>query len=165
MSELDELAQMVVSRASGLALYARQWLDAASAEDVVQEALTALLSQRCMPDDPIAWMYRAVRNAAIDHARSASRRKRREQSVAAARREWFEVRADSLIDAQIAERALRGLGADDRQIVVLRLWNDLNFSRIAEVVGLSVSTVHKRYVSALAELRKQLEKPCKNKTD
>jgi hypothetical protein len=32
MSELDELAQMVASRASGLALYARQWLDAASAE-------------------------------------------------------------------------------------------------------------------------------------
>ena len=165
MSELDELAQMVVSRASGLALYARQWLDATSAEDVVQEALTALLSQRRTPDDPIAWMYRAVRNAAIDHARSASRRRRREQSVAATRDEWFEARADSLIDARAAERALRGLTADDRQIVVLRLWNDLNFSQIAEVVQLSVSTVHKRYVSALAGLRKQLEKPCKSKMD
>src|SRR5688572_32641492 len=95
-SDLDRLARMVAERASALALYARQWLDAASAEDVVQEALSALLSERRAPDDPIAWMYRAVRNAAIDQARSSSRRRRREQTVAATRRDWFVAHPDSL---------------------------------------------------------------------
>src|SRR5438128_181518 len=100
MNDLDRLAQLVTERSSALALYARQWLNAASAEDVVQEALTALLCESRAPDDPIAWMYRAVRNAAIDQARSSSRRRRREQVVATARREWFDSKADSLIDGK-----------------------------------------------------------------
>jgi RNA polymerase sigma-70 factor (ECF subfamily) len=164
-SDLDRLARVVAERASALALYARQWLDAASAEDVVQEALSALLSQRRAPDDPIAWMYRAVRNAAIDQARSSSRRRRREQTVAATRGDWFVSHPDSLIDAQIAEQALRRLPDDDRQIVVLRIWGELGFAQIADIVQMSVTTVHKRYGTALRQLRSALEKPCKSKTD
>src|SRR5271170_4060168 len=124
MGDLECLTRMVLQRQAALTLYARQWLDAASAEDAVQEALTALLTQRQTPDDPIAWMFRAVRNAAIDSARSASRRKRREQSVATTRREWFDAQPESRIDAQIAEKALRRLPAEHRQIVVLRIWGE-----------------------------------------
>jgi RNA polymerase sigma factor (sigma-70 family) len=165
MGDLNRLTQSVLHRQPAMALYARQWLDAASAEDAVQEALTALLMQRHTPDDPIAWMFRAVRNAAIDSARSLSRRRRREQAVASARCEWFEARPDSAIDAEIAELALRELPAEHRQIVVLRIWGELNFTQIAGIVGLGVSTVHERYSSALEQMRNILEKPCKNPTD
>jgi len=165
MSDLNRLAQIVVERSAGLVLYARQWLDAASAEDVVQEALAALLMERREPDNPIAWMYRAVHNSAIDYARSASRRRRREQNVAMMRREWFESTADSALDAQVAEAALRRLPVEHRQVVVLRIWGELGFAQIAEIVQLSVPTVHERYVSALAQMRSALEKPCKSKTD
>ena len=71
MGEHDRLAQLVMQRLAALTLFARQWLDAASAEDVVQETLTTLLMQRKSPDDPVAWMFRAVRNAAIDHCRTS----------------------------------------------------------------------------------------------
>ena len=165
MIDLDRLTQTVMERAPRLTLYARQWLDAASAEDVVQEALTSLLMQRVAPDDPIAWMYRAVRNAAIDHARVLSRRRRREQSVAQSRQEWFDDRADNLIDAQAAEQSLRNLPDADREIVVLRIWSGLGFTQIAGIVQMSVSTVHTRYVAALAQMRRQLEKPCRTKMD
>src|SRR6476469_8790661 len=96
-TELEGLTRVVVDRAGALALYARQWLDPSSAEDAVQEALADLLSQRRAPEDPVAWMFRAVRNAAIDHSRVASRRRAREQAVARERREWFEMRPDALI--------------------------------------------------------------------
>jgi RNA polymerase sigma-70 factor (ECF subfamily) len=165
MSDLNRLAQMVVERAAGLALYARQWLDAESAQDVVQEALTALLMQRHPPDNPIAWMYRAVHNLAIDCARSTSRRRRREQTAAMTRLEWFESSADSALDAQVAEAALRQLPAEYRRVVVMRIWGELGLAQIAEIMQLSVATVHERYVSALAQLRSALEKPCRNKTD
>ena len=162
MGELDRLAQGVMERATALRLYARQWLphDAASAEDVVQEALTSLLVQRRPPDDPIAWMYRAVRNAAIDATRAASRRRRRERLVAGSRREWFDGGVDSLIDAGAAEAALRTLPPETREIVVLRIWSGLRFAQIADVTGLTLSTVHDRYVAALRLLRGILEKPC-----
>jgi len=57
MSERDRLARVVCERAGALVLYARQWVpDAASAEDAVQEAMTALLAQRRPPDDTVAWI-------------------------------------------------------------------------------------------------------------
>lgn len=164
-TDLNRLTQMVVERAAGLVLYARQWLDAESAEDVVQEALTALLMQRHLPDNSIAWMYRVVHNAAIDHARSASRHRRREQNVAETRREWFEPSVDSVIDAQAAEAILRQLPEEYRQVVMLRIWGDLGFAQIAQIMRLSLSTVHERYVTALSRMRSALEKPCRNKTD
>ena len=166
MHDLDRLVQRAMERAAGLKLYARQWVDdAAAAEDVVQEALTALLSQRPPPDDPVAWMFRAVRNAAIDQARSTSRRRRRERRVAEARRDWFESSADSLIDGKTAEAALADLPPPSREIVVLRIWSGLGFAQIADVMQMSLSTVHDRYVAALRQMRAALEKPCSSKND
>jgi len=162
-SERERLARAMVDRAAVLVLYARQWVgDAASAEDVVQQALTALLGENRSPNDPIAWMYRAVRNAAIDQARSDARRRRRERIVAAERGAWFDAGHDVAIDARTAEVALQRLSPEHREIVVLRVWGELGFTQIASLVGLSVSTVYGRYTAALAELRAALEKPCVN---
>jgi RNA polymerase sigma-70 factor (ECF subfamily) len=164
MTEIDRLANMVVERAAALALYARQWLDHASAQDVVQEALTSLLMQRTTPADPVAWMFRAVRNSAIDHARALSRRKRREREFALIRSEWFESTADSLLDARIAEQELAMLPGELREIVVLRIWGDLGLAQIGRIMNLSTTTIHERYVEALDQLRLSLEKPCRNRT-
>ena len=146
-------------RAAALTLFARQWLDAASAEDVVQEALVALLMQTKPPTDPMAWMFRAVRNSAIDHCRTSANRRKREASVAQQRGEWFESRIDSAIDGRSAEEALKQLDAEDRQIIVLRIWGDMGLAQIARIMDMSVSNVHGRYESALKKLRIALEKP------
>jgi RNA polymerase sigma-70 factor (ECF subfamily) len=164
-SDLERLARLVSGRAAGLALFARQWLDVQSAEDAVQEALVALLSERAPPDNPVAWMYRAVRNAAIDAARGNLRRQRREQAAALARGTWFESQTQALLDARIAEDSLRQLPAEYREVVVMRIWGELGFAEIAEVMQLSVSTVHGRYTSAIKQLRFVLEKSCKNQMD
>jgi RNA polymerase sigma factor (sigma-70 family) len=164
-SELERLTAIVAERAAGLLLYARQWLDAAAAEDVVQEALVALLAERRPPENAVAWMYRAVRNGAIDAARATERRRRREEAVASSRRSWLEARPESRLDAEEAENALRQLEPEYRQVIVLRIWGELGFAEIAAVMQVSISTAHGRYVSALRQLRIALEKPCPNKTD
>ena len=68
-----------------------------------------------------------------------------------------------LLDAKVAEQALEHLRSEHREVVVLRIWNDLRFVDIAEILGLNVSTVHDRYNAALKQLRVALEKPCQNK--
>jgi RNA polymerase sigma factor (sigma-70 family) len=161
-SDLQALARLVCDHAAALALYARQWA-AASAEDVVQEALTALLTEKRRPDDPIAWMYRAVRNRAIDYARADSSRRRREANLARERGEWFEPKVDAVLDAQVAEAALQQLDADHREIVIMRIWGQLGFAQIAQIAGVSVSTVHGRYEAALQKIRNILEKSCEKK--
>jgi RNA polymerase sigma-70 factor (ECF subfamily) len=52
-----------------------------------------------------------------------------------------------------------------REVVVLRIWGDLTFAEIAEIMQLGVSTVHDRYQSALGQLRSALEQPCPTKTN
>lgn len=160
----ERITQLVTQRAAALALYARQWLDAAAAEDAVQEALIALLARTEAPEDALAWMYRVVRNSAIDGVRAASRRQRREEAVATTRSEWFESGADSLIDARAGEDALQTLAHEQREIVVMRIWGDLSFQQIAHVLNLGVATVHDRYAAALKQMRIRLEKPCPKKT-
>jgi len=164
-SDVERLTQIVTECAAALVLYARQWLDGAGADDAVQEALVALLDQRQPPRNPTAWMYRAVRNAAIDAARATDRRRRREQSIAQTRREWFDPQPDALLDAQAAEESLRRLSPEHREVVVLRIWGDLGFAEIAQIMQLGVSTVHERYKAALGQLRSALEHPCPTKTN
>jgi len=163
--DVEQLTRMVSECAAALVLYARQWLDAASADDAVQESLVALLAQRRPPRNPAAWMYRAVRNAAIDAGRATVRRRRRERSVARTRREWFEPQPGDMLDAQAAEQSLQRLTPEHREVVVLRIWGDLGFAEIADIMQLGVSTVHDRYKMALGELRSALEQPCSTKTN
>ena len=160
----ERLTQLVTQKAPALLLYARQWLTPDAAEDALQEALTALLSERTAPDEPLAWMYRALRNRAIDTARAESRRRRREQTVSTHQAEWFDATPDALIDARTAEAVLRTLADHHREIVLMRIWGDLPFASIAQVLSLSVSTVHERYTIALDQIRTRLENPCPNQT-
>src|SRR4051794_4416168 len=158
--QVEQLTRTVTERAAALVLYARQWLDAASADDVVQEAAIRLLGLRHPPRNVADWMYRAVRNAAIDAARTAERRRRREEAVGRTRAAWFVPDGAALIDAQAAEESLRLLSPEYREVVVLRIWGDLGFAEIAEIMQLAVSTVYDRYKSALAQMRSALEQPC-----
>ena len=74
------------------------------------------------------------------------------------RRDWFEHRIDDLIDANAAQKALANLSDEQREIVVLRIWAELGFAQIAELVGVSVSTAFKRYRTALSQMKVQLQR-------
>jgi RNA polymerase sigma factor (sigma-70 family) len=156
---LTEVAETIATRSPALALYARQWVGGrAAAEDVVQTMLISLLSLRSPPDDAIAWAYRAVRNGAIDAAKSEARRQRRERAVAADRTEWFTSSPGSMIDATAAEEAVRQLPPDLAEAVVLRVWGQLGFVELAGVAGCSVSTAHARFAAGLKQLRQIMER-------
>ncbi len=153
---LSDAARLVAERAPALALYGRQWSpDATAAEDAVQSVLVSLLSLADVPADPLSWAYRAVRNAAVDGARASSRRRKRERAVAPA--DWFEPSAGHRLDAASAEAAVRRLPDELREVVVLRIWGELGFAAIAEVVGCSLSTAHARHAAGLKQLRDILE--------
>jgi RNA polymerase sigma-70 factor (ECF subfamily) len=49
---------------------------------------------------------------------------------------------------------LLALAADQREIVVLRVWGGLSWQEIAELVGASKSSAQRTYVQALETLRR-----------
>jgi RNA polymerase sigma-70 factor (ECF subfamily) len=154
-----EVARLIDSHAAALVLYARQWC--AEPEDVVQEALIKLVRQKPPPADAAAWLYRVVRNGAMDVAKMARRRQRRE-AVAARPVRWFiEPEIDGL-DAETAVAALGRLALEQREVIVARHWGGLSFEQISEAVGCSASTAFRRYGAGVEELRKQLGVKCPN---
>ncbi len=139
---------------AALELYAAQWTNAP--EDCVQEAFLELARRSTLPERVVAWLYRVVRNRAISMARSAGRRRRREQSAAAATRTWFIPARAGQIDAIAATEALQELPGRHREIIVARIWGELTLAEVAQVVGVSVSTAHRRYEAGMTTLRKRL---------
>ena len=144
--------------AAALEFYARQWCD--SPEDVVQEAIVLLAAEPQAPRDVAAWLYRVVRARAINAARSARRRKRYEAAAALSETGWFAPTAEDAIDAGEAAAALAQLPEEEREVVIAHVWGQLTFQQIAELMGSSDSTAHRRYVSALAALRQKLRIAC-----
>jgi RNA polymerase sigma-70 factor (ECF subfamily) len=153
----DRLARLLDQHAAALALFAAQWSDAA--DDCVQEALIRLAGQMTWPDNAVAWLYRVVRNQAINHARSGDRRRRHEALAARLRQEASDEN-ESPVDASALAAALDGLEAGQREVLVAKVWGKLTLEQIAEVVGSSKSAVHRRYEAALAALREKLGVTC-----
>jgi RNA polymerase sigma-70 factor (ECF subfamily) len=157
---LAEVSGCFDAYAATLILFARQWLDLAGAEDVVQEAFIGLMGLRERPLNVKAWLYKVVRNAAISHARSGGRRVKREMRIAETRGEFFEMRAEDLIDAAAAEEALSSLGTEQREVIVMRIWAQMTLKEISEVTGEAVSTLFARYRAGLAEIKRIMESSC-----
>jgi len=152
------LGRLVDCHAAPLQLYARQLCD--DAEDVVQAALIELVAQAEPPRDAVAWLYRVVRNKAISASRSSRRRRRRENEAAGSRPVWFEPSRGDLLDAQAAAAALESLPAEQREVVVARVWGGLSFAQIGQLVGASDSAAHRRYEAGLSALRRKLGVSC-----
>jgi RNA polymerase sigma-70 factor (ECF subfamily) len=151
----DELAELVDRHAAALTLYARQWCSCP--EDVVQAAFLKLVRQPVPPDTLLPWLYRVVRNGAIDASRAARRRQRYEHDAAAYAPLWFVPSEDPTgLDARAAAAALSELPVEVREIMVAHLWGGLTFEQIAATVGGSASTAYRRFALGLDLLRLKL---------
>jgi RNA polymerase sigma factor (sigma-70 family) len=158
----DVLGRLIDQHAAALELYARQWCD--TPEDVVQEAFLKLTGQGAVPSHPAAWLFRVVRNGAINAA-VATRRRRHHESAAAEKSAWFQrastaAHTDNL-DPETAAAELHSLPLEQREVIVAHLWGGLTFEQIAEVSGLSSSTAHRLYASGLSTLRERLGVSCR----
>ena len=154
-----ELGRLVDGRGPALILYARQWCH--SPEDVVQDAFLKLVALHPPPRNAVAWLYRVVRNAAIDAGKADLRRKRRESATIHPGR-WFVEPAVDGLDAEAAVAALQRLPVEEREAIVARLWGGLSFEQIAEAAGCSASTAFRRFSAGIDALRKELGVPCPN---
>jgi RNA polymerase sigma-70 factor (ECF subfamily) len=159
MMSPHDFAGLVDRHSPALILYARQWCHVP--EDIVQEAFVKLMALRAPPRDIVPWLYRVVRNGAIDAGRADVRRRRRESATARPER-WFVEPAIEGLDATTAVAALQRLPQDEREAIVARLWGGLSFEEIAEVAGCSASTAFRRFGAGIESLRRELGVSCPN---
>ena len=152
----SQLAQLWTQHAAGLRLLARVRSDLA--DDCVQEAFVRLSQQVVMPDDPLAWLVRVVRNCALVEIRSEKRRKAREEHWQQKSKPWLASHSKSIDSPspEEAEQALRLLAPDLRELVVAVIWTGMTFRQVAEAFDIPTATAHRRFREAMEELRRLL---------
>jgi RNA polymerase sigma-70 factor (ECF subfamily) len=138
------------AKAAGMVLYGRALgLSHGESEDVVQETFMALLQLPDRPDEPEHYCLRAFRNRALNYRRSLWRRLAREwESV-----RWFERAPDQDPAETEAMRRLADLPAAQREVIVLKIWNDLTFEAIGSLLGISANTAAGRYRYGIQKMK------------
>ncbi len=144
--------------APGLLLFARQWVRTqADAEDIVQEAFVKFWRRNHQVENR-ALLYATVRSIALDFIRRDSRRARREMVAFSDAEQSIEPQFELEDDEQRAlVMALDGLPHDQREVLVMKIWNDFTFAEIGSALGISQNTAASRYRYALAGLKKSLQ--------
>ena len=152
-----QLAELVDRHGPALVLYARQICN--EPEDVVQEAFLEFMEQSTRPDNVAAWLFRVVRNRGLDRVRS-SRRSKNRHAAASPGKPWLTVDFDGQLDAATVTESLKELDADFREIITARIWGELSFEQIGDLIGISSSTAHRQYLEGLEQLREKLGATC-----
>jgi len=144
--------------APGLLLFARQWVhSAADAEDVVQEAFVKFWRRHHNIENR-ALLYAAVRSIALDFIRRDKRRTQREATAFAEAEPAIKPQFEWEDETQSTLAAAVGsLPHDQREVLVLKIWNELTFNEIGSALGISQNTAASRYRYALANLKKNLQ--------
>jgi len=144
-----------------LLLFARQFVpSAADAEEIVQEAFVRFWrSGRYKSSNPKAALFGYVRWAALDWLRRQKRYERADSlappaSVVDGAMFTGELEREEFRAA--AEEAIRKLPADQREVLVLKIWGGLSYPEIGEALDISPNTAASRFRYAVSALRKEL---------
>lgn len=127
------------------------------AEDAVQEAFYRLFRLNSQPRHLKAYVFRAVRNAAIDQLRhNAVPDEEVSEFIFDPAPGPRDTAAENELRQQVTE-ALRSLSDDERETIVQHLHGDLTFREIAEIRETPLGTVTAWYRRGLDKLRTRLE--------
>jgi RNA polymerase sigma factor (sigma-70 family) len=89
-----------------------------------------------------SWLHQVLRNLCMDTQRSEKRRRRREEEAAAGEATSGGMESIDAADTKAAvERGLLRLPEEQREVLVLRLFDEKSYAEIATITGRKVGTV------------------------
>lgn len=151
----NQCQRLYDAKAAQMILYGRALgLSHAEAEDVLQETFLAVMRRDSLPDCLEHYCLRVFRNRALNYRRGWLRRLAREWES----QRWFEPAEAPDAREQAAVSRLAELPAEQREVIVLKIWQGCTFEQIAALAEISPNTAAARYRYGLQKLRKFLEK-------
>ncbi len=142
------------AKATKLVLYGRALgLSHCEAEDVLQETFVALFQLKEQPEQPEHYCLRAFRNRVLNYRRSLWRRLTRELESC----RWFERSEGETEVERRAIKVLEELPAEQREVIVLKIWHTYTFETIGQILDISPNTAAGRYRYGLQKMKARLE--------
>lgn len=162
----DNRTQLFLLHRAALVDYATPIVgDRTRAEDIVQEAFLRFATGGGRPEpaieQPVAYLYRIVRNLAFDLTRRRAMEQRKQDSGPA----WWmipppgrtpEQESAHRQDVERVRAVLAGLSADQRRAVEMHRFGGFTLTEIADELGVSVATVHRLVRDALVRIAAHL---------
>jgi RNA polymerase sigma-70 factor (ECF subfamily) len=133
--------------------------DAAAAQDVVQESFLKLLANGRRIDDLPSWLHRVTHNLAVDHLRRETRLKKLHVEASRGPEPLAESADRPLHRKEVAQRLqdeLRGLTANERAVLFLKIKEGRSYREISAITGLSASNVGYLVHQAITKLSARL---------
>lgn len=149
----EDVQRLYRHHGAALVAYARLFLpNTAAAEDAVHSVFLKLLRGNvAKPESEAGYLYRAVRNAALNAKRDVAREARFENEE-----RWFVHRGGDA-EAELAlQKALGELPEEQREVVVMRIWSGMTLEEIGMATNVTLNTAASRYRYALVKLRQCL---------
>jgi RNA polymerase sigma-70 factor (ECF subfamily) len=118
-------------------------------------------------DEALLWLYGVARNVVRNHQRSSRRRVRlavRTNAVAAVPDDGPEVQVIRGDEHDQVAAAMSRLPDADRELLQLKIWEELTNDQVAAVLGLTKRAVENRYTRALGKISRHLERGVRTTT-
>lgn len=121
-----------------------------TAEDLTQETFLRFLENHSYQEmgKCLAYLYTIARNLCTDHYR-----KKKELPLSEADESPGEEEEQHMIHQFMLHQALKKLGREDQEMVLLRYVNEIPAGDIARIYGISRFAVYRRLKSSLKELK------------
>ena len=154
----DDVRKLYEQHRRGLFAYACSFVSSfATAEDILQHVFTRLLRFDVeITDSPIPYLYRAVRNTALNQIRDRSREVSLEDG-------WLDSPSAMEQTGLELQSALKDLPEEQREVILLHVWGEMSFEETAAALGISPNTAASRYRYGLSKLREQFQVGARSK--
>lgn len=157
--------QWLAENGPRLLLFARGWSKSRQdAEDLVQDAIVRMWKYQeqhggVPPDLPL--VFSTIRFCGLNHHRSETRRRKREESVVYLndfQDVWLDPALEEDEEAVIMRNAVQNLSDKLRDVVIMKFWGGLTFLQISKTLAISPNTAASRYRYALEQLGHELRR-------
>jgi len=124
---------------------------APQAEDALHQVFERMLRGGLeIEGSPVPYLYRAVRNAALNQIRNRSREVNFEDS-------WLEPPSGMQQSGLELQSSLKELPEEQREIILMHIWGEMSFEEVAAALEISPNTAASRYRYGLSKLREQFQ--------
>ncbi len=103
-----------------------------------------------------SWLYQIARNAIIDHFRTLKPAEDLENAWDISSGENIERDVEIKFNVEKVQEYLKGLSAQQRDIVIMRVWDGLSHKEISLVLGISEANSKMIFSRTLAKLQKEV---------
>jgi len=150
----DSVERLYEQHGRGLLAYACSFVPSfATAEDVLHQVFERLLrGDLSIRGAPVAYLYRAVRNTALNKVRDRA-------ADVAWDDGWLKSPKGLEHTAFELQSELRELPEEQREVIVLHIWGQMSFEEVANALAIPANTAASRYRYGLSKLREKFQIP------